>query len=140
MIDERDLVERAITALVKDEPSFEGLLRRRERRHRHQRVAAGVVAMIVVAAVVGASLVDYVRSSPKPLGLAPATPFRQDGEVLEHGAGGLQAVDPTTGASHILIDSSVGDAAWSPDGTRLAYSVLCNTRSMQDANACMRPA
>ena len=51
MIDERDLVERAITALVKDEPSFEGLLRRRERRHRHQRVAAAVVAMIVVAAV-----------------------------------------------------------------------------------------
>ena len=140
MIDERDLVERAITALVKDEPSFEGLLRRRERRHRHQRIAAGVVAMIVVAAVVGASLVDYVRSSPKPLGVAPATPFRQDGEVLEHGSGGLQAVDPTTGASRVLIDSPVGDAAWSPDGTRLAYSVPCDTRSFQDPTPCIRPA
>jgi Tol biopolymer transport system component len=141
MIDERDLVERAITALVKDEPSFEGLLRRRERRYRHQRIAAGVVALLVVAAVVGASIVDYARSSPKPVGLGPATPFRLDGEVLEHGRGGeLQAIDPTTGASRVLIDSPVGDAAWSPDGTRLAYSVPCDTRSMQDPDPCMRLA
>jgi WD40-like Beta Propeller Repeat len=140
MIDERDLIERAITALVEDEPSFEGLLRRRDRRQRNERIAAGIVAAIVVAAVVGASIVGYVRSSPKPVGLGPATPFRQDGEVLEHGPRGeLEAVAPGTGASRVLIDSAVGDAAWSPDGTRLAYSVPCQTQRTQDPKPCLRP-
>ena len=106
MIDERDLVDRAITALVEDEPSFEGLLRRRATETPRPADRRRGSPMIVVAAVVGASIVGYERPSPKPVGLGPATPFRQDGEVLEHGPGGkLRAVDPKTDATRVLIDS-----------------------------------
>src|SRR5262249_14118064 len=142
---EGDLVEDAISALVEDEPSFEGLLRRRDHRQRNQRIVAGVVAVCIVAALVGAAALGYERSpAPKPVGLGPPTAFRQAGEVLEHGANGeLKAVDPKTGDSHVLIDSEVGDATWSPDGARLAYIVPCatdTTRVVNPISPCLRPS
>ena len=145
MIDERDLVEEAVTALVKEEPSFEGLLRRRDHRQRNQRIAAGVVAVCIIAALVGAAALGYERSpAPKPVGLGPPTAFRQAGEVLEHAANGaLEAVDPKTGESRVLIDSETGEAAWSPDGTRLAYIVPCETdttRVVNPISPCLRPS
>ena len=48
MIDERTIVEHAVERLTPPEPSFERLLRRRERKVRNKRIAAGVVAIAVL--------------------------------------------------------------------------------------------
>ena len=139
MIDERDLVERAIRTLATDEPNIERLRRRRDRKHRNQRIAAGVMAAVVVATVVGAAIFGYMRS-PKPLGRGLGPAFRHHGEVLEHGHDGrLEVVDPSTGEFRVLIDSRVGDAAWSPDGTRLAYTIPC-AAGKDDPDPCARGA
>ena len=42
--------------------------------------------------------------------------------------GAIGAVDPESGRTRVLVDPAsedVGSAAWSPDGTRLAFRVLC---------------
>ena len=58
MIDERELVRRAVEALAPPEPSFERLLRRRDRKERNRRLSAGGIA-IVLALV---SLVALTRA------------------------------------------------------------------------------
>jgi hypothetical protein len=52
VIDERELVERAVRALVREEPSFDDLIKRGNRKRRNQRIAAGVVGMAVFVAAV----------------------------------------------------------------------------------------
>jgi hypothetical protein len=52
VIDERDLVERAVRALVRQKPAFDDLLNRRDRKRRNQRIAAGVVGIAVFVAAV----------------------------------------------------------------------------------------
>ena len=49
---EHDLVERAVQMLAPEEPTFEGLLRRRDRKRRNQRLAAGAVGLAIGIAVV----------------------------------------------------------------------------------------
>ena len=44
---EYDLVERAVQVLAPHEPSLEGLLRRRDRKRRNQRLAAGAVGLAI---------------------------------------------------------------------------------------------
>jgi dipeptidyl aminopeptidase/acylaminoacyl peptidase len=65
-----------------------------------------------------------------------AGPFRRDGEVLEYVCcnGGIGAVDPASGETRTLAEpSDLGVAAWSPDGTRLAFEVSCGI-SVRGAN------
>jgi hypothetical protein len=52
VIDERELVERAVRALVREEPSFDDLIKRGNRKRRNQRIAAGVLGMAVFVAAV----------------------------------------------------------------------------------------
>jgi hypothetical protein len=52
VIDERELVERAVRALVREEPSFDDLIKRRHRKRRNQRIAAGVVGIAVFVAAI----------------------------------------------------------------------------------------
>ena len=52
MIDERDIVQRAVERLAPPEPSFERLIRRRDRKRRNQRIAAGVVGIAVFVAAI----------------------------------------------------------------------------------------
>ena len=66
MIDDHDLFERAVERFAPPEGSFEHLARRRDRKHRNKRIAAGVVALIVAAAGTGA----LVRAFPS--GTVPA--------------------------------------------------------------------
>ena len=57
-----------------------------------------------------------------------AGPFRRDGEVLEHACcrGAIAAVDPASGDTRMLLrPADPGVAAWSPDGTRLAFEIGC---------------
>ena len=52
MIDEREIVRRAVEALDPPEPAFERLRHRRDRKRRNQRIAAGVVGIAVFVAAV----------------------------------------------------------------------------------------
>ena len=52
MIDERELVEQAVRALVRDEPAFDDLIQRRDRKRRNQRIAAGIVGVAVFVAAI----------------------------------------------------------------------------------------
>ena len=44
---EHDLIHRAVLALAPQEPSIEGLWRRRDRKRRNQRLAAGAVGLAI---------------------------------------------------------------------------------------------
>lgn len=84
---EHDLVERAARALAPDEPTFEGLLIRRDRKRRNQRIAAGAVGLAIGIAVVllGSA---YLRSAGEretgewPLPSITSTRIVRPGEVL----------------------------------------------------------
>jgi Tol biopolymer transport system component len=55
--------------------------------------------------------------------------LRRDGEVLEHACcnGAIAAVDPASGDRRMLLrPGGLGAAAWSPDGTRLAFEIGCS--------------
>jgi dipeptidyl aminopeptidase/acylaminoacyl peptidase len=130
---DRANIERAAGHFQPDDGSFERLARRRDRRRRNQRLAAGAlgVGIMIAGVFVAASL---LRSGGVPGGgtadptPAPSLPaLRRNAEVLQHACceGGIQGVDPTTGASRLLVEKGVIDAAWSPDGTRLAYELPC---------------
>jgi Tol biopolymer transport system component len=133
--DVREFFERL--AVLEPIPEFdaEPLVRRGHRRLA-QKLAGGAlaVAAIVAALVGGASLLRTAPSTPAaPTGttsgeLPQLAPFRIGGEVLQHECcdGALEAVDPDTGQGRHLLDAEIGQAAWSPDGTRLAYDVPCS--------------
>jgi len=61
MIDERDIVRRAVEQLTPPGPPFERLLRRRDRKRRNQRIAAGVVGIAVFVAAI------WIVTSGEPL-------------------------------------------------------------------------
>ena len=129
MIDEREIVRRAIEALDPPEPSFERLVRRRDRKRTNRRITAGVVGMAVfVAAVLILRDVASLNHTQTP--------------VVPGGAGSGPAVtnEPPTGAvgavpeTDYLLDLKTGETtplpttiagsgyAASPDGSRLAYT------------------
>ena len=67
MIDERERFERAFELFRMPEPSFDRLVQRRDRKRRNQRVAAGVVGVMVFAAMVFAfALAIRSDAGPKP--------------------------------------------------------------------------
>jgi hypothetical protein len=84
---EHDLVERAALVLAPDEPTFESLLRRRDRKRRNQRLAAGAIGVAIGIAVVllGSA---YLRSAGEretggwPLPSITSTRIVRSGEVL----------------------------------------------------------
>ena len=84
---EHDLVERTVQMLAPEEPTFEGLLRRRDRKRRNQRLAAGAVGLAIGIAVVVLGSA-YLRSAPKhktgewPTPSITPTRIVRPGEVL----------------------------------------------------------
>ena len=54
MIDERERYERAFQQFQMPEPAWDRLIRRRDRKRRNQRIAAGVVGIAVFVAAVWA--------------------------------------------------------------------------------------
>jgi hypothetical protein len=65
VIDEREIVRRAVEVQAPPEPSFERLLLRRDRKQRNQRVAAGVLG-IAVFALAAVGLVRLLGSEGTP--------------------------------------------------------------------------
>jgi Tol biopolymer transport system component len=130
MSDLRSTLERSRDRFPAPEMNYEEILRRRDRRRRNQRVAAGVVGLAIglVAILIGTSV---IRSSPELPANRNPTPSMHDGPITIFGfTGGLRSLSldgrrdrslVRCGASCIFVSS----VAWSPDGTRVAFSASC---------------
>ena len=112
-----ELLERESTTVDLEPGDFERLVRRRDRKRRNRRIAAGVVGIAVfVAAVWIVTSGGYNRTQQPamqptptpPAGTAPETPY---------------LIDLNTGEMTPLPKSIAGgDYAVSPDGTMVAYA------------------
>ena len=149
MIEERELFERAVQRFAPVDGSFERLIDRRDRKKRNQRIAAAVVgiAAALAVALTGASL---LRSASQPATPPPPPPV-SNGDVSFVGSnlidfsddlndfGILFVVDPAGGKPRKLLDTEcpsdpdittscghvgIGSVDWSPDGTRVAYTLF----------------
>jgi Tol biopolymer transport system component len=135
VIDERELVERAVRALVRKEPSFDDLIKRRHRKRRNERITAGVVGIAVFVTAVwivtsgGAFDRTQTPAVPGPTETGPKVtnpiPTSAVGPVPETD----YLLDLNTGETTPLPESIVGigkdgagEYAASPDGSRLAYA------------------
>jgi Tol biopolymer transport system component len=122
VIDQRS-VERAAGQFRLPEESFERLLRRRDRKRRNKRIAAGVVGIAVFVAAVwvvtGVGSLDRSETSVVPGGdVTGPTPTPPAGIRL-----GPYLIDLNTGEQTPLPTSiaGVGGYTVSPDGTMVAY-------------------
>ena len=144
-----DLLERQASTYEPSPELFERVLQRRDRRHRNQRVAAGVLG-IAIAFVVGWWGVHAITSStPKPADdrsvedkvttpplpepdpvVSNALAYGADGDVFLADAHGANAVKIADGApvdhaectpDEHQASYEVFGTAWSPDGRYLAY-------------------
>jgi Tol biopolymer transport system component len=140
MSDHRDLIERELDRVEIYPLTLEEFHRYRDRKERNKRVQAGVVALVVAIAGVGAAvraLHPRGRSTPA----RPASsPLASNGDIafvrLEGDSGRLYLIDPSGGQVRMLqacpgscVGMAVASADWSPDGTRIAYSVVATTQS-----------
>ncbi len=118
--------ERASVRFQAPDLSFEGLLLRRDRKRRNQRIAAGAVgfAVAIVGIVAAAALARSTSSSPvtqRPI---------HNGSITFFVHGGVGGIGPDGAAESFLFACCnppsggwIQGADWSPDGTRLAYGV-----------------
>lgn len=105
---EHDLIDRTVVALAPQEPSIEGLWRRRDRKRRNQRLAAGAVGLAIGIAIMALGAAFLRAAGESETGTWPppsitATPIVQPGEVLEDPSPQdnptyVVAVDVATGA------------------------------------------
>jgi Tol biopolymer transport system component len=117
------------------------MLRRRDRKRRNERIAAGAVALAITIAIVVATIAIDDRDTT-----VPATPpLRNNGDITFVGLSEysdmatIYTVDPTEGAPKTLLDLDpdcsngpdrcdlndpwIRSVDWSPDGTRIAYAL-----------------
>jgi WD40 repeat protein len=137
VIDEREIVRRAVERQILPEPAYERLLRRRDRKRRNERLTAGVV---VIAVFVGAMWFLAERfsdrtptpaSRPKPGQNAAALAYGVDGDIYVadlDGSNPVRIADgvPVEGADECgqgerRAEYIAFGTAWSPDGRYLAY-------------------
>lgn len=104
---EHDLVERAVQVMAPQDPSIESLLRRRDRKRRNQRLAAGAVGLAIGIAVMALGAAFLRAAGESETGTWPppsitATPIVQPGEVL------LSPYPPDVPTSVLAVDVSTG--------------------------------
>jgi WD40 repeat protein len=137
MTEYRSVLERARSNFRMPDLPLEGVLRRRERRQRNQRIAAGIVGLLIAiaAAAGGATL---LRSDPRPADdeQPSLAPILREGEILEVGRGRFLAVDRLTGDRRSIAPFGCGNPnedacnmvlyrhAMSVDGRWVAYDYL----------------
>ena len=108
MSDLRTILERGVGGATPPPDGFERMLRRRDRKHRNQRIGAGALA-IILALVTFVALTRAFRSAERPAD--EPTPQSQSG---------IYVVDADGGSRRLLLAS--GDApTFSSDGTQIAY-------------------
>jgi dipeptidyl aminopeptidase/acylaminoacyl peptidase len=126
---EHDLIERAVQVVAPQEPSFEGLLRRRDRKRRNQRLAAGAVGLALGIAVMALGAAFLWAAGGSETGTWPppsitTTPIIQPDEVL------LSPYPPDAPTSVLAVDVSTG-ARRAVDGCPGS----CGVMSQFDASA-----
>ena len=124
MIDERDL-EQAERVFAPPEGSFERFTRRRTRKRRNQRIAAGVVGIAVFVAAVWAVTTGGSFNRTQQPAIQP-TPTPEPSMTAPEVA---YLIDLNTGEMTPLPESILGGSLYmtSPDRTMLAYSECCVT-------------
>jgi WD40 repeat protein len=136
MIDRHDVLDRVAPLFHAPELSFEGFLRRRDRKRRNQRIAAGVVGIVLAIAVAaGGSALLRSESGPADERRSPLPPILRGGEVLDVRGGRFVALDPGAGDRRSLARIPCKDPngpcnmvlssfAMSADGRWLAYELM----------------
>jgi Tol biopolymer transport system component len=126
MIDERDLLERALLGFEPQPGLTERVYRRREQKRRNQRIGAGALA-IILALVSFVALTRAFRAAERPADEPTPRPegiFSEVGGWIAYGNDeGIWAVNPTRpgdpGDRIQLSDSPGEPLAWSSDGSKL---------------------
>jgi Tol biopolymer transport system component len=122
MSDLRSIVDRELERVELRPFTLESFHRRRERKRRNERITAGIVGIAIGAAILLAGI-SITRAEHSPATPSP-TALRHNGDIAVETGRGVQAIDPSTGRSRVVLkDPSVQAADWSPDGTELAYIV-----------------
>jgi Tol biopolymer transport system component len=122
----RTILDQTSHRFAPPELPLEGVLRRRDRRRSHRRLAAGIVglALGLAAIAIGASVLRAGGEAPAD----DAPPFHHNGLIALANGDTLTLLDPRTGQrSEVSLRSGRGGyeitgSAWSPDGTKFAYS------------------
>jgi Tol biopolymer transport system component len=124
MIDERDLLERALHRFEPQPGLTDRVYRRRDRKRRNQRIGAGALA-IILAVVSFVALARAFRTAQRPADEpTPQGIFSEVGGWIAYGnAAGIWAVNPTGSGDpedQIQLSDRGGEPlAWSSDGSRL---------------------
>jgi hypothetical protein len=134
---EHDLVERAALALALQQPTFESLLRRRDRKRRNQRLAAGAVGLAIGIGVIVLTSAVLRSAGTRETGEWPppaitTTRLVRPGEVLldPYASGDnptyVIAADVATGAQRTVAGCKAGCRLLTPfdasaDGGWIAY-------------------
>ena len=126
----RDRLERASREFPSPEMPFEGILRRRDRKHRNERLAAGVVGVVIalIVVLIGMSIAAFERA---PGDSSTCRRPLSDAEVTWMTDAGIVTVDPETGVRRTLVPAdqlSVTAFAWSPDGAEVVFERKDATR------------
>jgi hypothetical protein len=133
MIDERDLLERALHRFEPQPGLTDRVYRRRERKRRNQRIGAGALA-IILALVSFVALTRAFRTTERPADEPTPRPegiFSEVGGWIAYGTTeGIWAVNPTPGGlptDRIQLSDRPGEPiAWSSDGSKLLILRLHN--------------
>jgi Tol biopolymer transport system component len=129
MIDDRDLFERAVRWFPPPERSFDRLISRRARKRRNQRLAAGAVGLAIIAlaaVLVGTNILRADKAIP-----VEQPPVVHNGDITIFGyAEGLRSLSLDGRQERSLVEcrgscTEVSSAAWSPNGTQVAFSASC---------------
>jgi Tol biopolymer transport system component len=126
MSDLKSVLERGLRGFEPSDDAFERTLRRRDRKRRNQRIAAGVVGIAVFVAAVwivtSVSSLDRSETPVVPGGDVTGPAVTGPAETAPEPA---YLIDLNTGEETQLLKSIVGCCyASSPDGTRVAYISL----------------
>jgi Tol biopolymer transport system component len=150
MNETKDLLERVGERFTFPDDMFEGLERRRDRKRRNKRIAAGIVGIAVFVAAVwivttGGSLNRTQQPAIQPTPSLTAIPgYHHNGEILVLKDGAFTQIDPVTGnvvtgnGVELPVALSVSDFAWSPDGMDLAYATHGHVQVVDVATGASR--
>jgi dipeptidyl aminopeptidase/acylaminoacyl peptidase len=149
MNETRDLLERVGERFTFPDDMFEGLERRRVRKRRNKRIAAGIVGIAVFVTAVWIVTIGgpFNRTQPaiQPTPSPTAIPaYHHNGEILVLKDGAFTQIDPVTGnvvtrnGVKLPVAHPVSDFAWSPDGMDLAYATNGHVQVVDVATGASR--
>ena len=143
MTEYRSVLERAGSNAPQPDLQVERVLRRRDRKHRNQRIRAGVLGLAIAIAV-GWLGINAIRSTPsvpaddrsEELGIfAPVAGRIVYGD--RHGIWGVDPAAPTDPATTVQLTSEAGiPLGWSSDGTELLIGRRCANGHPLRERAC----